>query len=91
MRSGDDPADIFTRMLQEMTQITAATAYGIAAEYPTVPELAAALKRDGPLTLQDCRKTANKNGAFTDRRVGPSISKRLHKVFTSMDEWNLNV
>jgi len=78
-------------MLQEMTQITAAAAHGIAAEHPTVQELATALRRDGPLALQDCRKTANKNGAFTDRRVGPSISKRLHSVFTSTDEWSTYV
>ena len=88
VRSGEDAADTFTRMLQEMTQITAAVAHGIAAEHPTVRQLTAALQRDGPLALQDCRKTANKNGAFTDRRVGPSISRRLHSVFTSMDEWS---
>jgi crossover junction endonuclease EME1 len=91
VRSGEDAADTFTRMLQEMTQITAAAAHGIAAEHPTVQELATALRRDGPLALQDCRKTANKNGAFTDRRVGPSISKRLHSVFTSTDEWSTYV
>ncbi|KIN01355.1 hypothetical protein OIDMADRAFT_145433 [Oidiodendron maius Zn] len=78
VRSGEDAADTFTRMLQEMTQITAAVAHGIAAEHPTVRELTAALQRDGPLALQDCRKTVSKNGAFTDRRVGPSISRRLH-------------
>lgn len=91
VRTGDDAADTFTRMLQEMTQITASAAYGIAAEYSTVRELARALERDGPLALQDCRKTANKNGAFTDRRVGPSISKRLYQVFTGRDEWSMNV
>ena len=91
VRSGDGAADIFIRMLQEMTQITAAVAYGIAAEYPTVRELVGVLERDGPLALQDCKKTANKNGAFTDRRVGPSISKRLHKMFTGTDEWSLNI
>ena len=88
VRSGEDAADIFTRMLQEMAQITAAAAHSIAAEHPTVRELAMVLQRDGPLALQDCRKTANKNGAFTDRRVGPSISRRLHNVFTGMDEWS---
>jgi crossover junction endonuclease EME1 len=91
VKSGENAADTFTKMLQEMTQITAAAAYGIAADYPTVRALAEGLERDGPLALQDCKKTANKNGAFTDRRVGPSISKRLHKVFTGRDEWSLNV
>lgn len=91
VKSGDSPADTFVKMLQEMTQITAAVAYGIAADFPTVRELAEGLERDGPLALQDCKKMANKNGAFTDRRVGPSISKRLHKVFTCQDEWSLNV
>lgn len=91
VRRGEDAADTFVRMLQEMAQITAAVAYGIVAEYPTVQDLVRVLQRDGPLALQDCRKTANKNGAFTDRRVGPSISKRLHNVFTNTDEWSLNV
>jgi crossover junction endonuclease EME1 len=91
VRSGEDASDIFTRMLQEMSQITAAVAYGIAVEYPTVRRLVEAFERDGPLALQDCKKTANKDGTFTDRRIGPSISKRLHKVFTGTDEWSLNI
>jgi crossover junction endonuclease EME1 len=91
VKSGENATDTFTRMLQEMTQVTAAVAFGIAAEYPTVRELVKGLERDGPLALQDCKKTANRNGAFTDRRIGPSISKRLHRVFTGRDEWSLNI
>ncbi|KAG0651351.1 Essential meiotic endonuclease 1 [Hyphodiscus hymeniophilus] len=85
VKTGDGPADTFTKMLQEMMRITASVAYGIAAEYPTVQKLVKGLKENGPLALQDCKKSANKDGAFTDRRVGPSISKRVYNVFVCRD------
>jgi crossover junction endonuclease EME1 len=78
-------------MLQEMVRITPSVAYGIAAEYPTVQKLVKGLKENGPLALEDCRKTANKDGAFTDKRVGPSISKRVYNVFMSRDAGSWNV
>jgi crossover junction endonuclease EME1 len=78
-------------MLQEMVRITAPVAYGIAAEYPTVQKLVKGLRKKGPLTLENCRKTANKDGAFTDKRVGPSISKRVYNVFTSKDAGSWDV
>lgn len=91
IKSGDDAADTFVKMLQEMHHITAPIAYGIAQEYPTAQKLFKGLEEHGPFALEDCRKTANKNGAFTDRRVGPSISKRVHKVFTGSDATSVNV
>ena len=91
MKTGDGPADTFTKMLQEMVRVTAPVAYGITAEYPTVQKLVKGLKENGPLALEDCRKMANKDGAFTDKRVGPAISKRVYNVFTSRDAGDYDV
>ncbi|CAL3962551.1 hypothetical protein PZA11_000321 [Diplocarpon coronariae] len=85
VKSGEDASDTFVRMLQELGQITPSVAYGIAAQYPTVQELVEGLQKAGPLALEDCKKTTSKNGAFSDKRVGPSISKRVHKVFLGKD------
>jgi crossover junction endonuclease EME1 len=81
VKTGENAADTYTKMLQEIIRITAPIAYGIAAEYPTVQKLVKGLEENGPLALEDFRKCANKDGAFTDRRIGPSISKRVYKVF----------
>ncbi|PBP25699.1 ERCC4 domain-containing protein [Diplocarpon rosae] len=85
VKSGEDAPDTFVRMLQELSQVTPSVAYGIAAKYPTVQELVEGLQKSGPLALEDCKKTTSKNGAFSDKRVGPSISKRIHKVFLGKD------
>ena len=91
VKTGENAADTYTKMLQEIMRITAPVAYGIAAEYPTVLKLVKGLEENGPLALEDCRKCANKDGAFTDRRVGPSISKRVYKVFMGRDAKSLEV
>jgi crossover junction endonuclease EME1 len=85
IKSGDDPRDTFNKMLQENLRITAPIAYGIMAEYPTVQKLIQGFEENGPMALADCRTSANKDGAFTDRKVGKAISKRLHGVFTGRD------
>lgn len=91
VKTGDGPADTYVKMLQEMVRITAAVAYSITAKYPTLRELVEGLQENGPLDLEDCRKSSNKNGAFTDQRVGPAISKRVYKVFTGRDPHSLDV
>lgn len=78
-------------MLQEIVRITPAVAYGIAAEYPNVRKLVEGLEQEGPLALEECRKSANKDGASTDKRVGPAISKRVHKVFLGTDAGSWDV
>jgi crossover junction endonuclease EME1 len=85
VRTGDGPKDTYIRMLQEITRVTAPIAYGIVAEFPSVSKLVKGLEENGPLALENCRKSANKDGAFTDRAVGQAISKRLHKIFTGTD------
>ena len=91
VKTGENSSDTYTKMLQEIIRITAPVAYGIAAKYPTVQKLVKGLEENGPLALEDCRKCANKDGAFTDRRIGPSISKRVYKVFIGRDASSLDV
>jgi crossover junction endonuclease EME1 len=91
VKPGDGPADTYTKMLQEMVRVTAPVAYGIAAKYPSVQKLVQGFREGGPLALEDCRKTANKDGAFTDKRVGPSISKRVYNVFMCRDAGSWDV
>jgi crossover junction endonuclease EME1 len=91
VKAGNGPAETFARMLQEMVRITASVTYGIAAEYPTVQKLVKGFKDNGPYALQDCKKTANRDGGFTDKRVGPSVSKRVYNVFMSRDAGSYDV
>ncbi len=37
------------------------------------------------------KKMANRNGALTDRKIGPAISRRLYKVFTELDATSTDV
>ncbi|KAK0103454.1 hypothetical protein ONS95_005477 [Cadophora gregata] len=85
VKTGDDAADTYVRMLQEVFRVTPSIAYGIVAEFPTLRELVKTLKAQGPLALEDCRKSTNKDGAFSDKRIGPAISKKIYKVFTESD------
>ncbi|KAI0592825.1 ERCC4 domain-containing protein [Biscogniauxia sp. FL1348] len=91
VRTGDGAKDTYVRMLQEITRVTAPIAYGIAAKYGTVTELVRGLEREGPLALENCRKSANKDGAFTDRVIGQAVSRRIHKIFTSRDPASTDV
>ncbi|KAG5291475.1 hypothetical protein I7I48_03296 [Histoplasma ohiense] len=85
VKSGEDNADTYVKMLQEIQRVTAPISYGIASQYPTVGDLATKLKEQGPLLLEDVKKCANRSGAMTDARVGPAMSKRLYKVFTGLN------
>ncbi|KUI62094.1 Crossover junction endonuclease eme1 [Cytospora mali] len=91
VRTGDTPADTYARMLQEIARVTAPIAYGIAGEFPTVGALVRGLEAGGPLVLEGIRKSANKDGAFTDRTIGPAVSRRLHKVFLGLDEASTDI
>ncbi|KAI1099476.1 hypothetical protein F4804DRAFT_82715 [Jackrogersella minutella] len=91
VRTGEDAKDIYVRMLQEVARVTAPIAYGIAAKYATVAELVRGLESDGPLALENCRRCANKDGAFSDRVVGQAVSKRVYKIFTSRDPGSMDV
>ncbi|KAL9616147.1 MAG: hypothetical protein Q9160_008953 [Pyrenula sp. 1 TL-2023] len=85
VKTGEDGKDTYVKMLQEVQRVTPAMAYGIASEYPTVRALIGGFKKHGPDMLQDVKKSANKDGAVSDTRLGPKVSKRLFKVFTGVD------
>lgn len=89
VRTGEDKADTFVKMLQEINRVTPPVAYGVAARYPSVTDLFRAMRRagpqDGPLLLQDVPKSANRNGAATDSRIGPALSRRMYRVLMGTD------
>ncbi|KAF7589277.1 hypothetical protein BBP40_004535, partial [Aspergillus hancockii] len=85
VKPGENPSDTFVKMLQEVNRVTASMAYGIATRYPSAVDLVRGMRRHGPAMLEDVKKSANKNGALTDSRIGPAASKRLYKVFMSLD------
>ncbi|CAI7620499.1 unnamed protein product [Penicillium bialowiezense] len=85
VKTGADKDDTFIKMLQEVNRVTAPMAYGIAGQYPCVTNLARGMRMHGVGTLEDIKKSANKNGSLTNARIGPAASKRLYKVFTGLD------
>ncbi len=91
IRTGEDAKDTYVRMLQEIARVTAPIAYGVAAEFDTVVKLVRGLEARGPLRLENCRKSANKDGAFSDRTLGQAVSRRIYKVFTGRDEGSTDV
>lgn len=91
VKTGEDKLDTFVKMLQEVNRVTAPMAYGIVNQYPSALDLLHAMKRRGPSILEDVRKSANKNGALTDSRIGPAVSKRLYKVFMELDEMSADI
>ncbi|KAM0802972.1 ERCC4 domain-containing protein, partial [Usnea florida] len=91
VKSGEDKDDTFVKMLQEIVRVTPPIAYGIASEYPSVLALVKAFRKHGPLVLEDLQKSANRNGALTDRKIGPAISRRLYKVFMDSDAGSTDV
>lgn len=86
MRTGDGVQDTYVRMLVAIARVTPPMAVEICSEFPTVTKLMEGFQRQGPLALEDVDKPANRDGAFTDQRVGPAISRRLHKIFIGRDE-----
>lgn len=91
VKTGEDAKDTYVRMLQEISRVTAPIAYGIAAEFDSVSKLVRGLEMEGPTRLEAVRKSANKDGAFSDRIVGQAVSRRMHKVFTGRDETSTDV
>jgi len=91
VRTGDGPRETYVRLLQEISRVTAPIAYGIAGEFASLPALVRGLEEGGALTLEDCRKGSNRDGALSDRRVGQAVSRRLYKVFTGRDETSTDI
>lgn len=55
VKSGEDKADTFVKMLQEVNRVTAPIAYGIAAKYPSVLDLVRGMRVHGPGMLEDVK------------------------------------
>jgi crossover junction endonuclease EME1 len=55
VKPGEDKADTFVKMLQEVNRVTASMAYGIAARYPSVVDLVRGMRRHGPSMLEDVK------------------------------------
>ncbi|PYH90609.1 hypothetical protein BO71DRAFT_486955 [Aspergillus ellipticus CBS 707.79] len=91
VKPGENRSDVFVKMLQEVNRITASMAYGITTRYPSVMDLVREMRIHGPGLLEDVKKSANKNGALTDSRIGPAASRRLYKVFTGLDPSSTDV
>ncbi|KAL6237273.1 hypothetical protein BDW75DRAFT_204678 [Aspergillus navahoensis] len=91
VKPGETADDAYVRMLQEISRVTASMAYGVANQYPSVVDLVKGMRRSGPGVLEDVKKSANKNGAQTDARIGPAASRRLYKVFMGMDPQSTDI
>jgi crossover junction endonuclease EME1 len=94
VKTGDNAADTFVKMLQEVNRITAPIAYGITAEYPSVQKLIRGFEADvdgGKDLLTHLKKSANRDGAVTDREVGKRISRRLWGIFMGREEGSTDV
>ncbi|EPE35186.1 hypothetical protein GLAREA_10882 [Glarea lozoyensis ATCC 20868] len=91
VKTGVDAEDTFVKMLQEILRLTSSCAYGIAGKYPDVPALIRGFEQHGPGMLEDLRKVANRNGAVTDKRIGPSISRRVYSIFMGRDPGSTDV
>ncbi|KIX00043.1 uncharacterized protein Z518_10970 [Rhinocladiella mackenziei CBS 650.93] len=85
VRAGDDAQDTFVKMLQEIQRVTPSMAYGIVNQWNTVRKLINGFDQHGNLLLEDVRKSVNKDGGWSDKRLGPMISRRLFKVFMGRD------
>ncbi|KAM3504314.1 hypothetical protein MY11210_008396 [Beauveria gryllotalpidicola] len=91
VRTGENTQDTYVRMLQEIFRVTAPIAYGVASEFGSVTKLVEGLAARGPNALEQVRKSANKDGAFSDRAIGQAMSKRFYKIFTGTDETSTDV
>lgn len=77
-------------MLQEVNGLTASAASGISARYPSFRKLMEAYDREANLKaaeglLMGCEIRNSKNGAAASRRVGPSLSRKVHWLFRGRD------
>ncbi|KAF8456871.1 ERCC4 domain-containing protein [Terfezia claveryi] len=85
VRTGNDVEDIYFKMLQEITRVTAGVANGIIGEYKSVPELMKACRDEGELVIANLEIIASKTGTSSGRKIGQATSKRLHQIFTGQN------
>ena len=84
-KGGDDAQETFCRMLEEQQRVTPSIAQSIVSGYSSPRELVEAFRRKDNMMLENMRKSTNKDGGYSDKRIGPVISKRMYKVFLGRD------
>ncbi|CAK7222059.1 hypothetical protein SBRCBS47491_004741 [Sporothrix bragantina] len=89
--TGDDPQDLYALILQQVARVTEPVALGVAARFDNIPRLVQGFQEEGPLALEAVLKSRNRNGALSDRTIGPALSRRLHKVFLGRDAASTDV
>ena len=85
VKTGDNAEDTFVKMLQEVSRVTLSMALGIVDQHKTVRKLVKGFDKHGNLLLEDVHKAVNADGAWSDKKLGPRVSKRLFKVFMGRD------
>ncbi|KAI0162506.1 ERCC4 domain-containing protein [Pestalotiopsis sp. NC0098] len=91
VKTGENAKETYILMLQEVARVTTPMAQCIADAYPTLTDLVRGFERDGPGLLEDLKRSTTGNGHVTEQRIGPSISRRLHKIFTGRDPTSTEV
>ncbi|EPS37889.1 hypothetical protein H072_8454 [Dactylellina haptotyla CBS 200.50] len=83
--SGKTVEDTYNKMLQCVHMSTAGVAAAIQSEYPSVQKLFRAFMDGGDDVLKDLRVARTGNG----RALGPAMSRKIARVLTGRDEWEL--
>ncbi|CAK7567938.1 MAG: hypothetical protein SEPTF4163_005916 [Sporothrix epigloea] len=89
--TGDNPQDLYALILQQVARVTEPVALGVATRFDSIPRLVRGFQEEGSLALEAVPKSRNRNGALSDRTVGPALSRRLHKVFLGRDAASTDV
>ncbi|EWC48136.1 hypothetical protein DRE_02715 [Drechslerella stenobrocha 248] len=83
--SGKSVDDTFNKMLQCVHMSTQGVANAIQCEYPTVQQLFRAFIDHGEDVLKDIKVSRNGGG----RALGPAMSRKIARVLTGTDEWEM--
>ncbi|RVD82457.1 uncharacterized protein DFL_006883 [Arthrobotrys flagrans] len=83
--SGKNVEDTYNKMLQTVHMSTAGVASAIQSEYPSIQKLFRALMDGGEDILKDIRVVGKGNG----RAIGPAMSRKIARVLTGTNEWEL--
>jgi crossover junction endonuclease EME1 len=90
VRSGTNAEDTFSKMLQQVHMSTEGVAKAIQMRYPSVQKLFDAFLTGGDDVLKDIPIVRNRaGGVATGRALGPAMSRKMARVFTGKDEWEL--
>ncbi|KAK6360469.1 hypothetical protein TWF730_006611 [Orbilia blumenaviensis] len=77
--------EVYNKMLQTVHMSTPGIATAIQSEYPTIQELFKAFMDHGEDVLKDIRVARTGNG----RALGPAMSRKIARILTGTDEWEL--